>query len=84
VDGASLRDLHEAGPLLTRQVSGELDVPFDPVDAPLLRLAVRAVSRVDLRVPKTNRDFPERPALSSRVQRDLIDVQEPSAASSKS
>ena len=70
MDGASLGDLDQAGPLLTRQVADELEVPFDPVDPPFPGLALRAVGGVDLRVPKTNRDLLERPALSSRVQRD--------------
>lgn len=51
MDRASLGDLDEPGPLLCRQVPDELQVSLDPVDPPFLGHALRAVGRVDPRVP---------------------------------
>src|SRR5690606_22291290 len=54
---------------LVAQVSLELEVPLDAVELALLRLTLRAVDRVDLRVPQPDRHRFERPPLAPSVER---------------
>src|SRR5690606_39230933 len=66
---AFVRDLEEAGELLVAQLSLELEIPFDAIQLTGLRFTLRAVDRVNFRVPQPDRHCFERPPLASSVER---------------
>jgi hypothetical protein len=84
MDGTHLCDLEQSNALCWSQISSELKRPFDAIQPPGSCLAFRTVRRVNLGMREPNGHFLERPSFSPRVQRDVIDAQLPSAASSRS
>jgi hypothetical protein len=54
VHRATIGDLEQPLPLLVRQLSGELQFTFEPVDTACGRFAVLAIPGVNLAVPHTN------------------------------
>src|SRR5690349_19881952 len=70
VHRALVGDLPQSGALLGVQRAVEDQLDLDPVDAPLARLALGAIRRVDLGMRQADLDRGERPLLPSRIQRD--------------
>src|SRR5512145_636587 len=56
MDRALLRDLQQPGAGVAVQPAGEDDLGVDPIEPARFRLALVAVSRVDLRVPEPHLD----------------------------
>ena len=70
MDGTHLSDLEQSSSLCRGQIAPELKSPFHAIEAAAFCLALSAVDRVNSGMPEANRDFLQRPLLSSRVQRD--------------
>src|SRR5262249_7345338 len=69
VNGALVGDLEQSCSLFVAQIPVQLDLSLDAIEHALFRLAVRAIDRVDPRVPQSYRDRIELPRLASRVHR---------------
>ena len=70
VDRAPFGDLEQPLSLLRTERTVERDLPLDAIEHALLRLALGAVRRVNLRMREPHRHALEGPLLPSRVQRD--------------
>src|SRR5690349_18107192 len=68
--GTHLRDLQQSGSLRCCQISTKLQRPLNTIEPRGVRLALRAVDGMNPRMGETNGHRLQRPAFSSRVQRD--------------
>src|SRR5437868_145322 len=70
MNGASVRNFHEVGPLFVSKGSGKVDLTLDPVDFSFFSLALSTIDRVNFRVGQRNGHILKRPTSSARIKRN--------------